>query len=880
MASPAVRRGPPLLPSRKVERIPLPGEEILQPEVPEVKRGQPQRKKPPTPPKPVASRRAQGQAPLPEMPEQKAQEPRYLLPKEIEDIVDVLPRVTAAVPAIAKKVREEIKSKLAMQLGEMRISPTVIPKLKGWIVNQFHRSAVQPGEALGIRIGESIGQPASQMNLSSFHHTGSMKSQNMGIDGMRELFNASQRRRHEISTIHFKNKSLSFDEVLELRRTLVGVTIGDLAKHYTIEPNHNENGIIPLIERGWWYDMFVRIALPARGHKFPVEEKQSFFLRMTLDTTMLYTYKVTLEDVAIALEANLPASLFCIYSPSSEGVVDIYPIENKIEATLIDELKSGSTRVRGIRPDNASLLFLKLFVGPRLVDYVIKGMKGITHIFPVEVTTWSIVRSEVPALPGEKLEAQIEMELARGVSKSIIDAAVPLWKRTWILHLDTIRMRMTGITYAKLRDLFARASLARGEGEGKDYEIQVNQIPTDLKPGERPAPGTNLTQVSITMPEGWETAPHMPEQVKPDELKPGLYISQLIKVDEDRLEEEAKRKRKHSEDKRKAEQKAGVPANRLTEIPYTRRVPTPLILAGTYVYAESKGTNLRKLLAHPLIDPLRTISNNLHEILDVLGVEAVRNYITREFYDLIIGNTAYINPRYIASIADFMTNMGILVPITSRGVARQHRGALADASFEHPMEIFKKAATSGRWDDVVSTSAAIFLGQRIRLGTGGMAIGLREDVLKEIEQRIAASGEKQIERQAVEKDLGDILTDDQLEGSGMRHEESDVGTVEDIINAPSPFKPQPGVGGGPVPPQQSQMLAPKGPIPRVIPSVIPLAPWVAAIIGAADVAVDDSGLPPLHGIDFAALVGLARQAPAQEQEVQFMNADALMALNQ
>lgn len=145
---------------------------------------------------------------------------------------------------------------------------------------------------------------------------------------------------------------------------------------------------------------------------------------------------------------------------------------------------------------------------------------------------------------------------------------------------------------------------------------------------------------------------------------------------------------------------------------------SPLVRASRYYYAETRGSNLKRLLAHELLNPHFTISNNRHEILKTLGIEATRSYIVIEFAKLIQSTGTYINARYITQVADVMTNMGMIIPITSRGAARQYRGALADSSYERPIEIFKRAAIDGRFEPVVATSACIYVGKRGRFGTG------------------------------------------------------------------------------------------------------------------------------------------------------------------
>jgi hypothetical protein len=157
---------------------------------------------------------------------------------------------------------------------------------------------------------------------------------------------------------------------------------------------------------------------------------------------------------------------------------------------------------------------------------------------------------------------------------------------------------------------------------------------------------------------------------------------------------------------------------------------TEYIYARLMIEAEkvsaSETRRLKIILSHEEVDGRYTISNNPREIAETLGIEACRNYIVTEIHSMLAANDITVSSRFITMIANFMTNLGILVPITSRGAARQNRGVLADASFEHTTEFIRKAAMAGKWEEIRSTSGCIFLGKRSYVGTGAFRLRIRE----------------------------------------------------------------------------------------------------------------------------------------------------------
>jgi DNA-directed RNA polymerase II subunit RPB1 len=75
-------------------------------------------------------------------------------------------------------------------------------------------------------------------------------------------------------------------------------------------------------------------------------------------------------------------------------------------------------------------------------------------------------------------------------------------------------------------------------------------------------------------------------------------------------------------------------------------------------YFESTGTNLKKLLAMEIIDTKRTISNDIYEIYNTLGVEAARAALISETKWVFAHYGIYVNYRHIALLIDWMTRRG------------------------------------------------------------------------------------------------------------------------------------------------------------------------------------------------------------------------------
>ena len=58
------------------------------------------------------------------------------------------------------------------------------------------------------------------------------------------------------------------------------------------------------------------------------------------------------------------------------------------------------------------------------------------------------------------------------------------------------------------------------------------------------------------------------------------------------------------------------------------------------------------------MDSVRTYSNDICEIFEVLGIEAVRRAIEREMNQVISFDGSYVNYRHLALLCDVMTAKG------------------------------------------------------------------------------------------------------------------------------------------------------------------------------------------------------------------------------
>ena len=133
---------------------------------------------------------------------------------------------------------------------------------------------------------------------------------------------------------------------------------------------------------------------------------------------------------------------------------------------------------------------------------------------------------------------------------------------------------------------------------------------------------------------------------------------------------------------------------------------------------ETDGTNLAKIFEVDEVDFTRTISNDINEIYNVLGVEAVRKSLLHELRNVLKPYGIYVNYRHISILCDLMTQRGILTSITRHGLNRGEYGPIRKATFEETVEILLEAGVFAERDDLKGISENVLLGKLTNIGTG------------------------------------------------------------------------------------------------------------------------------------------------------------------
>ena len=153
------------------------------------------------------------------------------------------------------------------------------------------------------------------------------------------------------------------------------------------------------------------------------------------------------------------------------------------------------------------------------------------------------------------------------------------------------------------------------------------------------------------------------------------------------------------------------------------------------IYTE--GSNLRDVLALSIVDGYRSLTNDINEIYEVLGIEAARQALYNEIVEVL--DTVKVNYRHIALLVDVMTNRGNILAVNRHGINRGDIGPLAKCSFEETTDKLIKAGVYSEYDNIKGVSANVMLGQIAPCGTGDVTVIMDNYLVSQMEEKASVT---------------------------------------------------------------------------------------------------------------------------------------------
>ncbi|MCJ7613653.1 DNA-directed RNA polymerase subunit A' [Candidatus Bathyarchaeota archaeon] len=127
------------------------------------------------------------------------------------------------IPILVRALKNELST---AQFGRKGVDQAINLTLEN-----YKRSLVEPGEAVGIVAAQSIGEPGTQMTLRTFHYAG-VREQNvtLGLPRLIEIVDARRSPSTPVMTIYLdKEHRKSKEKATKIARNIIATSLGDIA---------------------------------------------------------------------------------------------------------------------------------------------------------------------------------------------------------------------------------------------------------------------------------------------------------------------------------------------------------------------------------------------------------------------------------------------------------------------------------------------------------------------------------------------------------------------------------------------------------------------------------------------------------------------------
>lgn len=543
--------------------------------------------------------------------------PRYLTIEEIKQLLERIEPPQISGEEMRKHTHKEIKKTIGYQLSNIKLRPSKLEDLGNFIENKSKRSFIDPGMPVGFNAAESVGQPATQLVLNTFHSAGQV-GQNPFVRFHENIQLKKYKKKEEDFSmkVHMNNKDFSFEDLYIYSQRFVSKSLFNLLDTEDIiedeYPFENDKDV--------YTEDFKRL----NEYK-----DEGGGIRLKFNRELLFLHQIPLQTISLQLSRMKEAEITVFCGPQMTGIIDIYP-----KKSLCKDENEDFNECINVFKNGALLNFLK-------TSYIDK-YPSIKEANVVKVPVTSLIVDVTPNYENEDIDS----------SKV----------RVWV---DLVKARKDAIPVKKLEDLLDIAG----------YDIV-------------------------------DTDPY------------GMYY--IINSSDLNIKEELNRMLS-DEDKR------------LKELFLEKEFleTTPLYRSGYYCYISTKGTDLEKIRIEPDVDEQNTISNNVIEIYDVLGIEVARNYLEKEIFDLFTENDQNIAPRNISIIADWMTTGIRPISINPKSIPKSESSNIRSMCFERPKDHIVRGAVLGTEEHISNVSARVMFGLKQTLGTGSHEIIVNNRVTRD-----------------------------------------------------------------------------------------------------------------------------------------------------
>lgn len=355
---------------------------------------------------------------------------------------------------VMRRVMDRIHAQLRDDISrvELYANRDIITQFSTYIVEQFYKACIEPGDMVGLIGALSLGELTTQTTLNTFHSSGvSSKAVTTGVPRLTELLNVTKKPKTPSTIIRLQDPQIERDEQLlnelgtderaydvkkrivqrmqQHRSALESTTVRALISSHRLvyvpedgrAPPNTPVSIYTYapFEPEWWFDAYFQL------HGFVRVEPTKWLLELTLDQRRLFELRLTVEAVCDALNEKVDEHVFCVPSPQTVGRIMVTVYYDQLPEKLRPDVEEARW----------PYYYARNVLTPQILDMTVCGVDGIERIYPTEIMEGGR-KKWVLDVQGCNLTSLAQMDVVNFVETLSDD----MWEIYETLDIDAVRL--------------------------------------------------------------------------------------------------------------------------------------------------------------------------------------------------------------------------------------------------------------------------------------------------------------------------------------------------------------------------------------------------------------------------------------------------------
>ncbi|KAH8728409.1 hypothetical protein GQ44DRAFT_702263 [Phaeosphaeriaceae sp. PMI808] len=262
-----------------------------------------------------------------------------------------------------------LRSRLAFKRLVMQnhLSKKALDYILGELQDRFLKAAVAPGEMVGVLAAQSIGEPATQMTLNTFHFAGvSSKNVTLGVPRLKEILNIAANIKTPSMLVRQSKQGSGQQEAKVLRSRIELTTLRSLTQSVELYYDPDIQSTLVEADQDMVESYFI---LPEEDEV--IESQSKWLLRVILDRKKLLDKNISISEVAGRIKDEFKPNLAVIFSD-----------ENADEQIMrVRFIWDGNLKQDDEDEDERDEKWMRKLEKHLLDDVILRGVRGVERAF-------------------------------------------------------------------------------------------------------------------------------------------------------------------------------------------------------------------------------------------------------------------------------------------------------------------------------------------------------------------------------------------------------------------------------------------------------------------------------------------------------------------